>query len=199
MATPRVLGHFWLSLYRLWVRAWAKAFSVLASGGFASFGARSVLETPIRISGEERISVGSDVYIGAGSWLQVLKGENEVALFFGDGTGVAGSCVFSAASSIRIGSHVLIARGVYIADHSHAFDDISRPVLAQGITGVRPVEIGDGAWLGENVVIGPGVKVGRGAVVGANSVVLDDVPDFAVAVGAPARIVRLITNGESAS
>jgi acetyltransferase-like isoleucine patch superfamily enzyme len=43
------------------------------------------------------------------------------------------------------------------------------------------------------VVIGPGLRIGRGAVVGANSVVLDDVPDFAVAVGAPARVVRSVT------
>ena len=50
--------------------------------------------------------------------------------------------------------------------------------------------IGDGAWLGENVVVGPGVSIGRNAVIGANAVVLDDVPERAVAVGAPARIVR---------
>ena len=63
-------------------------------------------------------------------------------------------------------------------------------MLAQGVTRVAPVEIGDGAWLGENVVIGPGVRIGRGAVVGANAVVLQSVPDHAVAVGAPARVVR---------
>ena len=79
---------------------------------------------------------------------------------------------------------------MYIADHTHAYEDAGVPVLAQGITGIAPVEIGDGAWLGQNVVITPGVRVGRGAVVGANSVVRDDVPDFAVAVGAPARVVR---------
>jgi acetyltransferase-like isoleucine patch superfamily enzyme len=72
----------------------------------------------------------------------------------------------------------------------HAFDDRTRAILDQGITRVAPVEIGDGAWLGQNVVIGPGVRVGRGAVVGANSVVLHDVPDFEVAVGAPARVVE---------
>ena len=83
-----------------------------------------------------------------------------------------------------------MARNVYIADHTHAYDDPAQPVLAQGVTRVEPVEVGDGAWLGENVVVGPGVRIGRGAVVGANSVVLSDVPDHAVAVGAPARIVR---------
>jgi acetyltransferase-like isoleucine patch superfamily enzyme len=85
---------------------------------------------------------------------------------------------------------VLLARGVYIADHGHAFDDRTRAVLDQGIDRVAPVEIGEGAWLGQNVVVGPGVRIGRGAVIGANAVVLDDVPDHAVAVGVPARVVR---------
>ncbi len=85
-----------------------------------------------------------------------------------------------------------MARNVYIADHMHAFEDIQLPVLAQGITEVGAVEIGDGAWLGQNVVVGPGVRIGRGAVVGANSVVLADVPDHTVAVGAPAATVSLL-------
>jgi acetyltransferase-like isoleucine patch superfamily enzyme len=84
----------------------------------------------------------------------------------------------------------LLARNVYIADHRHAFEDTGRAVLAQGIEGVAPVEIGDGAWLGENVVVCPGVRIGRGAVVGGNAVVTADIPDFAVAVGVPARVVR---------
>ncbi len=63
-----------------------------------------------------------------------------------------------------------------------------RAVLDQGVTGSAPVEIDDGAWLGENVVVGPGVRIGRGAVVGANSVVTGRAsPTTRVAVGAPAR------------
>jgi acetyltransferase-like isoleucine patch superfamily enzyme len=93
-----------------------------------------------------------------------------------------------------------MARNVYIADHRHAFEDEGRAVLDQGIEQVAPVEIGEGAWLGQNVVVGPGVRIGRGAVVGANSVVLGDVPDHAVAVGAPARVVRtLIEDGSPVS
>jgi acetyltransferase-like isoleucine patch superfamily enzyme len=91
--------------------------------------------------------------------------------------------------SVTLGRKVLMARNVYIADHRHAFADSAEAVLDQGITEVAPVEICDGAWLGQNVVVGPGVRIGRGAVVGANSVVLKDVPDHAVAVGAPARVL----------
>lgn len=185
-----VVARAFLGLYRSGVRARGKAFSLLARGAFASFGRQTVLQPPIRLSGESRIAVGSGVFVGPGSWLQVLGPGSGVALEIGDGTSIVGNCVLSAARSIRLGRSVLIARNVYIADHSHAYEDATRPVLAQGITKVEPVEIGDGAWLGENVVVCPGVRIGRGAVVGANSVVLDDVPDHAVAVGAPARVVR---------
>lgn len=193
MAARRTLSAYasrgFLGFYRGAVRLRDKLFSLLIRGSFASYGARSVLQLPLRLSGEARIAIGSDVFIGSGSWLQVLEGEGNVALSVGDGTSVSGNCVLSAAQSVRLGKKVLLARNVYIADHMHAFDDRLRAVLEQGITRVAPVEIGDGAWLGQNVVVGPGVRVGRGAVIGANSVVLEDVPDFEVAVGAPARVV----------
>jgi acetyltransferase-like isoleucine patch superfamily enzyme len=195
----RLTGAGALSLYRGGRRLYAKGFSLASAGAFASFGRRSVLEPPIRLSGEQRIAIGDDVFVGAGSWLQVLEGPNDhVALTVGDGTSIAGSCVLSAAHAVRLGRRVLLARNVYIADHGHAYADTSRAVLDQGITRVQDVEIGDGAWLGQNVVVCPGVRIGRGAVVGANSVVLHDVPDHAVAVGAPARVVKLLPGSSDA-
>lgn len=190
-AVRRVAGRAFLELYRSLQRGWAKSFSLMISGSFAAFGSKSVIQPPVRLTGERRIAIGDGVFVGAGSWLQVLEGKDEhVALEMGDGTSIAGNCVVSAARSVRIGARVLIARGVYISDHSHAFEDTGRAVLDQGVTRVEPVEVCDGAWLGENVVIGPGVRVGLGTVIGANSVVLDDVPDHSVAVGAPAEVIR---------
>jgi acetyltransferase-like isoleucine patch superfamily enzyme len=186
-----MLGRTALGAYRFTVRARAKAFSLLSSGAFASFGSHTVLQPPIRIEGERRIAVGSYVFVGSGAWLQVIDGPAGAGFIeIGDGTSLAGGCVLSSAGRIRLGDRVLLARHVYVADHRHAFADGSRAVIDQGIEQVMPVTIGDGAWLGENVVVGPGVTIGPGAVIGANAVVLDDVPDRAVAVGAPARVVR---------
>jgi acetyltransferase-like isoleucine patch superfamily enzyme len=177
-------------VYRLWVRGKAKAFSVLVRGAFASFGNHSVLQPPLRLSRESRIAIGSRVFVGSGSWLQVIEDGPGVALEVGDGTSIAGNCVLSAARSVRLGRQVLLARNVYISDHIHAYSDTNRAVLEQGVEQVAEVVVDDGAWLGQNVVVCPGVRVGRGAVVGANSVVLEDVPDHSLAVGAPARVVR---------
>jgi lipopolysaccharide O-acetyltransferase len=150
-----------------------------------------VIQPPVRLQGEERIAIGRGVFVGAGSWLQVLDGcDSRVAIAIGDGVSIAGGCVISSAQSVSLGREVLLARNVYIADHQHAFGDPDRAVLAQGIERIEPVEIGDGAWLGENVVVGPGVRIGRGSVIGANAVVLASIPDRCVAVGAPARVVR---------
>jgi acetyltransferase-like isoleucine patch superfamily enzyme len=178
-----------MGCHRFLGRSFSKGFSLLVAGSFAHFGRGSVIELPARIAGERRMSIGDGVYVGAGSWLQVLGDGSGTAIAIGDGTSIAGSCVLSAAESITLGARVLLARNVYIADHMHAFDAPGVPVLDQGITRVAAVDIGDGAWLGQNVVVGPGVRIGAGAVVGANSVVLDDVPAASVAVGAPARVV----------
>lgn len=189
---PRVRGRAGavaLSLYRGWRRAGAKGFTVCVRGAFAALGPNTVIEPPVRLAGERRIEIGAGVFVGAGSWLRAAPGTG-VALRIGDGTSIAGQCVLSAERAVVIGKRVLMARNVYIADHRHAYEDPRSAVLDQGVTGVAPVEVGDGAWLGQNVVICPGVRIGRGAVVGANAVVRDDVPDHALAVGAPARVVR---------
>jgi lipopolysaccharide O-acetyltransferase len=190
-----------VAAYRGWIRARDHLFAYGCRGAFASFGRGSVIQLPVRLGGESRIAIGSEVFVGAGSWLQVLEHESpdrrDPAIHIGDGTSVAGTCVISAAASITIGRKVLMARNVYVADHGHAFADPDEAVLDQGIRDVRPVEIGDGAWLGQNVFVGPGVRIGAGAVVGANSVVLNDVPAYSVAVGVPARIVRAFASRPS--
>jgi lipopolysaccharide O-acetyltransferase len=191
----RAGGRGAVGLYRTVVRVRDKLFSGMSSGAFAGFGAHTVLQLPIRLDGEPRIQIGSNVFIGAGSWLQAIdvdpdRPSHEVAIRIGDGVSIAGGIVLSAVSSLTIGDKATFARNVYIADHTHAYDDPSVPILEQGITGVRPVVIGEGAWLGENVVVLPGITIGRNAVVSANSVVAKDIPEYSLAIGVPARVVR---------
>lgn len=56
------------------------------------------------------------------------------------------------------------------------------------------ISIGENVWIGENVVIMPGVSIGRGCVIGANSTVTKSIPDYAVAAGSPAKIIRRLKN-----
>lgn len=190
MSPRRFVGRLVLHSYLEGRAIASKVFCLLVAGGFHRLGKRTVLELPVRIIGADRMDIGDDVYVGAGSCLQTVGDAPGPLLIIGAGTSIAGTAVISASSCVRLGERVLLARNVYVADHRHAFEDVRLPVLDQGIAQVEPITIGDGAWLGQNVVVGPGVTIGRGAVIGANSVVLADVPAHAVAVGAPARVVR---------
>ena len=69
--------------------------------------------------------------------------------------------------------------------------DINTPIKEQDISIVSPVVIGEGSWLGENVCV-CGASIGKHCVIGANSVVTNDIPDYCVAVGAPARVIKKI-------
>jgi lipopolysaccharide O-acetyltransferase len=193
------LSRLFVFGYRAWVRLRSKIFSLLISGAFARFGEETVLMYPLRLEGERRIAIGDRVFIGPGSWLQTLPdGDNKsVAVSIGKGTSVAGACVISAVRSVQLEENVLLARNVYISDHMHKYTDTEVPVKAQGVEKIRPVLVKRGAWLGQNAVVCPGVTIGTGAVVGANSVVVEDIPDFSVAVGAPARVVKSIRDSQS--
>ena len=90
---------------------------------------------------------------------------------------------------IEIGASSLVADWVYICDFDHKTEDITLPIKDQGIV-KSPVRIGPDCWLGAKVTVLRGTRVGRGCVLGAHAVVRGDVPDFKIAVGMPARVVR---------
>jgi len=190
----KFLSRLFVLCYRASIRLRGKLFSLLISGAFAQFGKNTVLMYPIRLNGEERIAIGDQVFIGSGSWLQTLPdGENKtVAVSIGKGTSFAGACVISAVRGVTLEENVLLARNVYISDHIHKYTDTGVPVIAQGMDKILPVLIKRGAWLGQNVVVCPGVTIGAGAVVGANSVITKSIPDYCVAAGAPARVLKAI-------
>jgi len=147
---------------------------------------------PLRLSGERRIAIGERVCVGSGCWLQALQdGENHsTSLTIGSGTQIAGGCVVSAVRSVHLESDVLLARNVYISDHIHCYSRPDLPIHCQGVTKIKPVLIKHGAWLGQNVVVCPGVTIGVNCVIGANAVVTHDIPDFSVAVGCPAAVIK---------
>lgn len=97
----------------------------------------------------------------------------------------------SAARDIRIGDDVQVGEYTSIRDSMHRFADRDVPVASQGHH-FGTVQIGDDVWIGRGcAIIGrpEGLTIGRGAVIGANAVVRTSIPDFAIAVGVPARII----------
>jgi len=76
-----------------------------------------------------------------------------------------------------------------LSDNLHGYEDISIPPRDQPIIQKRDVTIGDDTWLGERVAV-IGAHIGKHCVIGANSVVTHDIPNYCVAVGAPAKIIK---------
>lgn len=98
---------------------------------------------------------------------------------------INGGCLFMARGGITIEDDVQIAANVQMISNNH--DPYERQILL-----CKPVLIRQGAWIGAGATILPGVAVGKYAIIGAGSVVTKDVPDYAVAVGNPAKVVKVL-------
>jgi len=96
----------------------------------------------------------------------------------------------AAGQSVTLEDGALIGPMSHIRDTDHAFDNTKRVSVATYPGQSAPIVIKRGAWLGANVHVLKGVTIGEGAVIGAGSVVTKDVPDMAVAVGVPAKVIR---------
>jgi acetyltransferase-like isoleucine patch superfamily enzyme len=130
------------------------------------------------------IEIGSGVFIGRNTILSCKNGDIDVE----DGANIGFNCELFSASRVRIGRDTLLAAYCYVIGGDHDVSDASRPVLEQGRTSAG-VRIGAGAWLGAGAKILDGVTIGDRAIIGAGAVVRDAVPDGAIAVGIPAKIV----------
>jgi acetyltransferase-like isoleucine patch superfamily enzyme len=158
---------------------------------FGRFGRRAALLSPVGIEGIKNIYIGDDVYISTGALLAAVPhtGAAGCRLTIGKGSSLGRHNHIYATAHVEFGENVLTANNVYVADNTHAYRDIALPIRHQGVLQLRPVWIGDGSWLGQNVCV-LGASIGKGCVIGANSVVTSDIPDYSLAVGAPARVIR---------
>jgi acetyltransferase-like isoleucine patch superfamily enzyme len=166
-------------------------FRLIFKSKFKKFGHQSRFLFPLKIDGIKNITIGNNVYIAPKSWLAALQltGEKECDLIIGDGSNIGHFNHIYATKSIIIGKKVLTADKVYISDNLHSYENINIPIIDQPIKQISTVEIGEGSWLGEHVCV-IGAKIGKNCVIGANSVVTRDIPDYCVAVGAPARVIK---------
>ena len=187
----RIVHYLW----EMAIEAGAIGATTRRGQKFGSFGQQSVICFPYNtIFNEQFIHIGRNTMIGPQCTLSagMVPGQkciSAIVVSIGDrcligrGSGIVGHY------SITIGNDVWTGHHVYITDQNHGYEDVSRPISQQSQP-ERAVVIGDGSWLGHGAVVLPGVTIGKHVVVGANAVVTRDIPDFCVAVGSPARVVR---------
>jgi acetyltransferase-like isoleucine patch superfamily enzyme len=186
------------------IRAWESAIELGAIGPdtrrghrFGAFGERSVICFPWNtIFNEQYIRVGAGTMFGPQITLsagmvpgQAMVSDPVISIgdrcLIGKGSGIVGHL------SITVGNDVWTGHHVYITDQNHGYSDVDAPI-SQQVMPERPVSIGDGSWLGHGTVVLPGATIGRHVVIGANSVVTGDIPDYTVAAGVPARVIKSI-------
>jgi acetyltransferase-like isoleucine patch superfamily enzyme len=102
-----------------------------------------------------------------------------------------GSCIINGAGGLVIEDNVLFAPNVSIFAVTHNYEDVNKDIMFQG-SSTKSIKIGKGSWIGANCVILSGVNIGKHCVIGAGAIVTKDVPDFYVAGGVPARIIKKI-------
>ena len=114
-----------------------------------------------------------------------LSGTSFENVKIGNNVFINSNCLMMARGGITIEDDVMLAANVQLLSNNH--DEYNRQVLI-----CNEITIKKGAWIGAGVSILPGVTIGKYAIVGAGAIVTKDVPDYAVVVGIPARVVKTL-------
>lgn len=132
---------------------------------------------------------GKNLIIGPNSLIYPVR-----HMSFGDNVFIGRNVTISASQSgrspIRIGNDVMIAQRCMIIGGNHGMQRTDIPMNSQGEGRQGAIEIGDDVWIGAGTIILSPVTIGRGSVIGAGSVVTKAIPEYSVAVGNPARVIK---------
>lgn len=137
-----------------------------------------------------KITLGNNVIIRPSTCIFANNGDSRIVL--GSGTEIGNHSTLSSIHEVVLEENVLTGPHVFISDHNHDYRNVEIPVCKQGVmvSEKSKVVVGEGSWLGTNAVIVGNVRIGKHCVIGANSVVTKDIPDYSVAAGIPARVIK---------
>ena len=153
---------------------------------FAGVGSNVIFEPGAMVFHPEHIMLGNNVYVGH---YAILKGYYKNRMVIGDNVWIGQHCFLHSAGGLSIGNNVGIGPGVRITTARHIERGREFPILFAELS-LAPVVLKDECNIGVNSVILSGVTIGRGSQIGAGAVVVEDVPDYAVVTGVPARVQR---------
>jgi acetyltransferase-like isoleucine patch superfamily enzyme len=131
------------------------------------------------------ITIGDGVFVGRNTILSCKNGD----IILDDNANLGFNCEIFSASRVRIGKNILMAAYVYLVGGTHHFDRTDIPILYQERSS-QGIEVDDNAWIGAHAVIFDGVRIGKECIIGAGAVVNRDIPDWQIAIGAPAKVLK---------
>ena len=129
------------------------------------------------------LSTGSKTKFGKGTFVS-----NKAPVSIGSRFYCGPNCYLSAA--LNIGDRVIFGGHVAIVGGDHDIDSGIVNIIDAGRATLRETIICDDVWVGHGAIIMQGVNLGKGSVIGAGSVVTKDIPECAIAVGNPAKVLR---------
>jgi len=162
-------------------------------------GANTIIDTDLEVvisnctANETRgIYIGSDcrIYSRNRMVLGDMQENPDANMMIKNNVMINAGCYLSGEGGLEIEDYVLIGPNTCILSAGHNYSDPSTPIQKQGFS-YGKIVIKKDAWIGASCVLLQGITIGTGAVVGAGSVVTGDIPPMAVAVGNPAKIIRL--------
>lgn len=160
---------------------------------FFHYGVNSKLSSKYtQLLNPQNILIKDNVHILNGYRLAVYGKSEQAHLIIGDNCYITYNVTILASvkAKIVIGKDVLIASNVLITNENHGIDpQLNVPYINQELI-AKDVLIDDGCWIGQNAVILPGVKIGKKCVIGSGAVVTKSIPDYSIAVGNPAKVIK---------
>ena len=143
----------------------------------------------MQFSETKSVEIKDNTFIAHYAWIMGNDKSAKSTLIIGNHVQIGHFVHIIAKQHVKIEDSVLIADRVYISDCEHNYTNITLPILDQGIHIKNAVDIGEGSWIGENVCV-VGAKIGKHCVIGANSVVIKNIPDYCIAAGIPAKVIK---------
>lgn len=156
-----------------------------------------LIRLPFDLRNSKFVDLGENLTTGFGCRIEAhpINKNAKTCIFIGEDVEINDYVHIAAGESVTIGNNVLIASKVFISDLNHGsykgeFQDHPNTHPNSRKLSTAPVLIKENVWIGEGVCIMPGVTIGSGSIIGASSVVTKSIPNYCIAVGSPAKVVK---------
>jgi acetyltransferase-like isoleucine patch superfamily enzyme len=163
---------------RLWVRWFLNPF-------YHKHGKRSIIGFYARMDVFPFNNFAIGEYSIIEDFAALNNGVGDIIIGHHVGVGISNTII----GPVTLGNYVMMAQNIVLSGLNHGYEDITLPPRVQKVI-TKQIIVMDNVWIGANSVITAGVTIGKHAVIGAGSVVTKDIPEYSVAVGNPAKVIK---------
>ncbi|MDD3520894.1 MAG: DapH/DapD/GlmU-related protein [Actinomycetota bacterium] len=131
------------------------------------------------------IIIEDGVFLGRNTILSCKDGD----IILRENVNLGFNCDIFSGRKIEIGKDTMIAAYVYFVAGNYVYDSADKPATEMD-TVCKGIYVGENCWFGAKALIFDGVNIGRNSIIGGAAVVNEDIPEYSIAVGMPAKVVK---------